>query len=647
MQFFKKILISPVSIAMIVCPTLFLVALQSFNSSRNIFGSAVLGLLVGFLFFFVFYKSFPSFFEEYKILKVVTFLSPIILFFGFMSDRGRTNNFYSIFIIIFFVLVYLSFMKSTSTKTGKIALFIFLASLFYIVLYCIIVMDSFTPDSYSYYELSKTIFSNFYKISTHRQYVVSTDYGISFPYMYPLFISIVDFFTGLGIYSGTIINILAALFSSFLLYKISKKLFNMPIIGAIALFFLLCNPSYLDEVSSARSIPVGILFTLMILYKLLYLPNLSKKNSFIVGIVSGIALMIRFDAIVVIGCAFMVIFIFSKNKRISNCLMFLLGSLIFALPWILFSLIIFNKIWITDNSGTALLTTPLIPQRYSSSEYTLPTFFTDTSLWVRSFFEIKLANVSKGFIRCVVEGGGGFFILWVLFNLILGIKNSTKKFFSKNKRTFIIFVTIGIAYLLKTIMLLLVGYKDARYHIETWFFIVLFLTFVVFFISKKNMNIKNVSAMVIVVCILVQMYMVPVIVKKEPKIGKYLRTYARKNDYIEYVIREELLNKPGWAIEMYNLVTSEVTNPRVLFLIEEYPYQFGAHTGITTFSRPRLPDSNLDPKAIYELTDTYVKPDFIVAEVPIDEEYAITYKLFPMRDFGEFMLYRVESKLWE
>jgi len=648
MKSLKKNLNS-ISIAIIISPAILLVALQAFNEQYRIIRSALFGILVGILILYVLKKNMPSFFEKLVEVKLLVLLSPVILLFGFVNNSFRTIDFYSVFFLVFFILLYLAFVKNIMSVKGKVALFVVLTSLFYLIFYCIMVKEVFSPDSYSYYELSKTIFRDFYKVSTYRQYVVFTDYGISFPYLFPLLISIVDFFTGLGIYSGVIVNLLVAVAASFFLCKISKKLLNTSIVGAITTFFLLCNPLYLDEILAARAIPAAILCFLIIFYKLLALPNLSKKDSFIVGMIAGAAIVIRFDALVLSGCAFIIVFLFSKNKRIVNSLMFMGGLLVVAAPWILFSLIVFHKPWISDNSGTATLVMPQIPQRYSSSGHIPQTLFTDPDLWFDVFFSFKIKNVFSAFKYCFFYGGGVFFVGWFLINLILNFKNISLSFFSKNKKIFIVMIITLLFFVLKTMMLFLVGYLDVRYHIETWAFIVFFLSTIIFLFDKKFEIMKNISVLVLIICVLIQVFTAPSILEKKPELLPYIVSYSKKSDYSESkeVLKKEILTSPEWVVALRDIVESDIENPRVLFLDSTYSYVFGAYTGITTFSTPIIFDSSLDPTAIYEITDTYIKPDFVVTHGYIDEKYIKKYKLTSVFEDLGIIVYKVKKKRWE
>ncbi len=80
-------------------------------------------------------------------------------------------------------------------------------------LYCWQNMGCFSPDSHSYYEISQTFTGNFGFVDTIRQYVIRTDYNISFPYFYPLCLFFVNGITKLGRYAGVLFNFYIMLFT--------------------------------------------------------------------------------------------------------------------------------------------------------------------------------------------------------------------------------------------------------------------------------------------------------------------------------------------------------------------------------------------------------------------------------------------------
>ena len=64
----------------------------------------------------------------------------------------------------------------------------------------------FSPDSWSYYELSQTFGGDLLRISTQRQYSWVSEYNVSFPPLWPAAIAATDAASGLGPASDILLN---------------------------------------------------------------------------------------------------------------------------------------------------------------------------------------------------------------------------------------------------------------------------------------------------------------------------------------------------------------------------------------------------------------------------------------------------------
>lgn len=238
--------------------------------------------------------------------------------------------------------------------------------------------STYTPDSWAYYELSQTIFTeNFYKFNTFRSYFSET-YSTSFPLGYPTLLAILHFFAGNDPLLSVSANSIAAVMTWIVIIKLAKALHLTHLAGITLATSLVLFPHYLDEVFSGRAIPVALLFFL-----LAALAHLSFKN-FLSGLFLGLSALTRFDYLAYsLILQFSIIFLnYKQGKKI---LLLIPGFLVGLSPWIAYSEYYFGKFWISDNSWIALSATPAFvldfPAKSAISAIDNPT------IWIKRILE--------------------------------------------------------------------------------------------------------------------------------------------------------------------------------------------------------------------------------------------------------------------
>ncbi|MEX1376229.1 MAG: hypothetical protein AB1Z23_02035 [Eubacteriales bacterium] len=630
----------------ILCPVWVLVSLQAFvpTSAIYIIKNVVLGCILGyFIYRFILKKYVDD--KETNIAKVICLLLPSILMLGHAFPFFKTVLFYNLYLALQLIFVYVAFLSGVEKGMKRTCIYILAAAIALVIWFCIFPASCFTADSYSYYEMSKNIFSDFGKINTHRQYVMPSDYGISFPYLYPAMIAILNFFTGLGIYNGVLINIAAAIGSIYILASFSNKALNNYIAGTVTSLLLVCNPHYLFEVFAARAIPAAIFCSLIVLNLLYNINEVSPKKLFIAGLAAGAAIVIRFDALVIAGCSGIIVFLFSKEKRISNLIYFGLGIMIFAMPWALYSLVHFHKPWISDNGGNLLLVNTQIPHRYLSDNFVSPNLINSPQLWVEALVTRKLKTIIKSLFYSIINSGGFYIFIWFLINAALTKFKGIKKYFTNNKYYFIVsLILIGI-FALKTLSYIMVGYGDSRYHVET----ILFSSFLfIGYISSmqrdestKIFTTRKILLIILSVLMISHVVLSPLI-RLAPIYGNSVCPYDLKKSVYNPIVEQEIVYMPKIVGEISEVVKEEKEEPRVLFLSGNISFIFGAYTGITTFVEPVIYE-NADEDAIYDFINTIAKPDYIL----MDREYDyinLAYQLEYIGEANKLTIYKVHDK---
>ena len=361
----------------------------------------------------------------------------------------------------------------------------------------------FNPDAIYYYLISQSIGNDFGHMSLIRQYVLNTDYNISFPYFYPLLLLFADLIFDLGLASGIPLNGIIFLFTCLLILHASKQYTGKIWPAALLLFALSTSKSYIQEIVTSCSIPLCLLLTLCCVYLLIdyYLfvcqntTDSTQKNTSeyekkcekvlkrlfckhtllqiaLIGLLAGSAVATRFDAMLLLLFVALSIFILSKESRIKSIAICIAFALIPLLPWIIYSLVHFGSLWMTDNAGTMFLVTPEPPHRVAlDSDLTL---FNAPMAWGGALVK-KIGSVLTSMFLCIVPAVVIF--AWCIIGCVRHRKSILKRDFCLG---FILLVYLAC----KTAMYILVGYPDQRYHIET----VLLATFYSLILYANNIG---------------------------------------------------------------------------------------------------------------------------------------------------------------
>lgn len=370
-----------------------------------------------------------------------------------------------ILIMALILIVLFSIWKECTALPAKFMAIMIFISLVLSLSRFVVYLGYFTADSYSYYEISQTILNDFGNVGTMRQYVVDSNYNCSFPYLYPLMVWILDGITGLGIYAGSLLNLVIMLYTGVLLVLISKKICRRRGPGVISMCLLFTNVFYLEEVYAARSIPATLMLTVLCIYLCtdMFFHNKNKMhNALIIGGLCGAVTALRFDGIALFAFCALIMVLILPGKRFQRLICYLAGGMFFLLPWVIYSWKHFGTIWISDNSGTMFLVETVIPNTVSVSGDTVKTLFNAPGKWFRAL----LGKTEGGLISMAKCQIGSWIVLlaglWGIKRKITDIKG----FAAENKKALTALAVVFLFYIAKTGMYIIVGYDEARYHIE-------------------------------------------------------------------------------------------------------------------------------------------------------------------------------------
>ena len=445
----------------------------------GLLGFVVLNLLVFYFFERLIHKNF-GFFIDVRFGAILFAVGLIACVLSTVNCKLIDNPLsLSIIAILTVVIISVAVLSKVKNKMTRIFVLFLSFGLVSLALGCVYMCDRFSPDSIVYYDVALSTLKDYGNISLIRQYIVDSVYNCSFPYLYPFLIFVVDLMTGLGIYSGVLVNIYACLLSVFVLLKFSKMITSEYYSGIIASVVLLTSPNYLDEISCARAIPVSILVILssLFLFYSVFRSSEKKYSVILLGLVVGLAPVTRFDNLPFVAFGLLILIIMKEN-RVKNALMYISGVLISVSPWIIYSLVRFRKPWITDNSGTAFKVKPGMLNAISLPNDAQETLFTDPGLWFKVLLTEKSVSLSLVIICSFV---GLMCFVFGCFWLYASRNSKTVSLYESRY-----FITVLIFYILKTGMYIVVGYPDVRYHVET--VVVMSFAFVAFCSKYKKIT---------------------------------------------------------------------------------------------------------------------------------------------------------------
>lgn len=233
-----------------------------------------------------------------------------------------------------------------------------LAAVLVPLLLSLIVAPHYSPDSWAFYELAKTMAGDVYRFSHWRSYASDSPYSAAFPMLYPGLIAAIDAVLGTGARTGLYLSF--ASFAGFALVSevIGRRVTGAAWIGLAAALALLFGPNMLlAELGAGRTIPLQLLLYALVLLGLLAGRDIGLGRAAAIGLIAGLAVMNRFDAVLLPLLATGMIAWLTRSP--ARTLAALAAAALAVSPWVLYSLTTFGTLFATDNGGIALQIDPL------------------------------------------------------------------------------------------------------------------------------------------------------------------------------------------------------------------------------------------------------------------------------------------------
>ncbi len=277
-----------------------------------------------------------------------------------------------------------------------------LAALLAALLWKVVAAPPYSPDSWALWELSQTVFGDFYRFTHWRSYASDLPYSASFPPLTPVLIACIDAMLGTGPRTG--LYLAFAAFAGFALVseKIARTVTGAPWLGLGAALVLLLGPNMLlIEMQAGRTIPLHLLLCALVLLGLLRGAGLSLAGAALIGFVAGLAALNRFDALPLpVPAALAVVWL---TRSPAKGLAVLAAAAIAVSPWVAYSLVHFGTAFATDNAGVAAA----LDRRAFVTDWwptPQPTFADNPLGWAAKIAKnlVKLAHAAAGLVASLL-----------------------------------------------------------------------------------------------------------------------------------------------------------------------------------------------------------------------------------------------------
>ncbi len=237
-----------------------------------------------------------------------------------------------------------------------------------LLLTSVVTSPPYSADSWALYELSQSVFGDFYRFNHWRSYASASPYSASFPPLYPTLLALADVLLGTGPRTGLYLSF--ACFAGFALVseRIGRSVTGVPWIGLGAALIGLLGPNMLlTELGAGRTIPLQLLLFALILSGLLQGARISLVGAARIGFLAGLGLLNRFDAVLLPVLVTVTILWLTRSPK--RALAAAAAAGVAMSPWVIYSLITFGTVFATDNSGIA---TALDPAAYVTDWWPAP-----------------------------------------------------------------------------------------------------------------------------------------------------------------------------------------------------------------------------------------------------------------------------------
>lgn len=215
----------------------------------------------------------------------------------------------------------------------------------------------YSPDSWALWELSQTVFGDFYRFTHWRSFASDLPWSASFPPLTPVLIALADAAFGTGPRTG--LYLAFAAFAGFALMSesIARRITGAAWLGlGAALVLLLGSDMVLTEMQAGRTIALQLLLYAVVVLGLMRGEGITLARAVMIGLVAGFAVLNRFDAALLPVPVALVVGWLTRSGAKGFAV--LAAAAVAVLPWTLYSFAAFGVPFATDNAGIAAALDP-------------------------------------------------------------------------------------------------------------------------------------------------------------------------------------------------------------------------------------------------------------------------------------------------
>lgn len=212
----------------------------------------------------------------------------------------------------------------------------------------------FSPDSWAYYELAKSLREGDYALNHLRSFQAAGRYSAAFPPGFPALWALVDIISGAGARSGLVINLFVMAAIGWLCERLTRQMTGLRWAGLALAVLLFQFPGFYDEIVAGRSIPLTVALILAAFALIVGREAPRPAHAALAGIAIGLTLLLRFDMLPFALCILAWIVLAFASRRNAVALAFATGLLAVWLPWIALSLKLYGRPFASDSSWVAM-----------------------------------------------------------------------------------------------------------------------------------------------------------------------------------------------------------------------------------------------------------------------------------------------------
>lgn len=246
---------------------------------------------------------------------------------------------------------------------------------------------SFTPDSWSYLELARSVGADPGRVATVRQFTVAPfAYGCSFPPLWPCLMALAGAVLPLGVHVGVAVNLLLLALSLVPLAGLARvALPERPVLALGASFaawaWMLADRPLMAEALAGRSLPLALVLLLTAVWAVA--SSWEKRplaRAACLGAAVGLACLTRFDVnVLALGLVLVAALRAPAGLRARAAVVYC-GLVVLAVsPWVTYSMVRFGVPYVSDNGWVAAAAANVHVSQY---EPPVPTVRQEPGLWL-------------------------------------------------------------------------------------------------------------------------------------------------------------------------------------------------------------------------------------------------------------------------